>query len=191
MGEPMHEVTVASLGLDKASNTPVVILKEKEGDRVLAIWIGPGEASAIAMKLAGIQFSRPLTHDLLNTVVRGLGSELVRVLITKVVENTYYASLIFRRDGELISIDSRPSDSIALALRAEAPIFADEDLLELTALEIEEADFEPGEAEAEFLATGGQTAEPETTGAEEGPRGEGLREYLKGLNPEDFGRFTP
>ncbi|MDP2479872.1 MAG: bifunctional nuclease family protein [Candidatus Palauibacterales bacterium] len=191
MGEPMHEVTVASLGLDKASNTPVVILKEKEGDRVLPIWIGPGEASAIAMKLAGIQFSRPLTHDLLSTVVRGLGSELVRVLITKVVENTYYASLIFRRDGELISIDSRPSDSIALALRAEAPIFADEDLLELTALEIEEADFEPGEGEAEFLGTGGQIAESETTGAEEGPRGEGLREYLKGLNPEDFGRFTP
>jgi bifunctional DNase/RNase len=191
MGEPMHEVTVASLGLDKASNTPVVILKEKEGERVLPIWIGPGEASAIAMKLAGIQFSRPLTHDLLDTVVRGLGSQLVRVLITKVVENTYYASLIFRRDGDLISIDSRPSDSIALALRAEAPIFADEDLLELTALEIEEADFEPGEAASEFLGTGGQTAEPETTGAEGGPRGEGLREYLKGLNPEDFGRFTP
>jgi hypothetical protein len=191
MGEPMHEVTVASLGLDKASNTPVVILKEKDGDRVLPIWIGPGEASAIAMKLAGIQFSRPLTHDLLNTVVRGLGSELVRVLITKVVENTYYASLIFRRDGELISIDSRPSDSIALALRAEAPIFADEELLELTALEIEETEFEPGEAEIDFLAAGGEASASEPTGSEEGPRGEGLREYLKGLNPEDFGRFTP
>ena len=187
MGEPMQEVTVASLGLDKASNTPVVILKEKDGDRVLPIWIGPGEASAIAMKLAGIQFSRPLTHDLLNTVVRGLGSELVRVLITKVVENTYYASLIFRRNGELISIDSRPSDSIALALRAEAPIFADEDLLELTALEIEEAEFEPGEAEVDFLTAAGS----EAGGTGEGPRGEGLREYLKGLNPEDFGRFTP
>jgi uncharacterized protein len=191
MGEPMQEVTVASLGLDKASNTPVVILKEKDGDRVLPIWIGPGEASAIAMKLAGIQFSRPLTHDLLNTVVRGLGSELVRVLITKVVENTYYASLIFRRNGELISIDSRPSDSIALALRAEAPIFADEDLLELTALEIEEAEFEPGEAEVDFLTAAGETPGSEAGGTGEGPRGEGLREYLKGLNPEDFGRFTP
>lgn len=191
MGEPMQEVTVASLGLDKASNTPVVILKEKDGDRVLPIWIGPGEASAIAMKLAGIQFSRPLTHDLLNTVVRGLGSELVRVLITKVVENTYYASLIFRRNGELISIDSRPSDSIALALRAEAPIFADEDLLELTALEIEETEFEPGEAEVDFLSAAGEAPGSGAGGTEEGPRGEGLREYLKGLNPEDFGRFTP
>lgn len=190
MGEQMREVTVASLGLDKASNTPVVILKEREGDRVLPIWIGPGEASAIAMKLAGIQFSRPLTHDLLNTVVRGLGSELVRVLITKVVENTYYASLIFRREAELVSIDSRPSDSIALALRAEAPIFADESLLELTALEIEEGEFEPGEGEVDFLSAG-SGSDVETGGAEEGPRGEGLREYLKGLNPEDFGRFTP
>ncbi len=191
MGESMQEVNVASLGLDKASNTPVVILKEKGGERVLPIWIGPGEASAIAMKLAGIQFSRPLTHDLLNTVVRGLGSELVRVLITKVVDNTYYATLIFRRDGELLSIDSRPSDSIALALRAEAPIFADEDLLEMTALEIEEAQFEPGEKEPDFLATTGEASGPTPGNAEETPRGEGLREYLKGLNPEDFGRFTP
>jgi bifunctional DNase/RNase len=191
MGESMQEVTVASLGLDKASNTPVVILKERDGDRVLPIWIGPGEASAIAMKLAGIQFSRPLTHDLLNTVVRGLGSELVRVLITKVVENTYYATLIFRRDTELISIDSRPSDSIALALRAEAPIFADEDLLELTALEIEEAGFEPGEKELDFLSASGEAPEDQAVSGEEAPRGEGLREYLKGLNPEDFGRFTP
>ncbi|HKK07957.1 MAG TPA: bifunctional nuclease family protein [Gemmatimonadota bacterium] len=190
MGASMQEVTVASLGLDKSSNTPVVILKEKEGDRVLPIWIGPGEASAIAMKLAGIEFSRPLTHDLLNTVVRGLGSELVRVLITKVVENTYYASLIFRKDGELISVDSRPSDSIALALRAEAPIFAEEELLELTALEIEEAAFEPGESEAELL---GQAGEGAASGSEtsEGPGGQALKDYLRGLNPEDFGRFTP
>jgi len=192
MGASMQEVTVASLGLDKSSNTPVVILKEKEGERVLPIWIGPGEASAIAMKLAGIEFSRPLTHDLLETVVRGLGSELVRVLITKVVENTYYASLIFRKDDELISVDSRPSDSIALALRAEAPIFADDSLLELTALEIEEAAFEAGEGdiEAEFLSEAG--SEGTATGEPgEGPRGEGLKDYLRGLNPEDFGRFTP
>ena len=84
----MTEVSVASLGLDKSSNTPVVILKENEGERLLPIWIGPGEASAIAMELAGVKFSRPLTHDLLMTIVRGLGSELVRVIITKVIEVT-------------------------------------------------------------------------------------------------------
>lgn len=191
----MREVEVASLGLDKSSNTPVVILKEKDGEGVLPIWIGPGEASAIAMKLAGIEFSRPLTHDLLTTVVDGLGSELVRVLITKVVDNTYYASLVFRQDGEMISIDSRPSDSIALALRTEAPIFADETLMELTAVEIEEAQLEAEGQPEEFLAPEGEgagqaAAEP---GGEEGeePTAKDLREYLKNLNPEDFGRFTP
>jgi len=181
----MKEVTVASLGLDKASSTPVVILQERDGQRLLPIWIGPGEASAIAMELAGIEFQRPLTHDLLITVVKGLGSALVRVVITKVVENTYYASLLFEREDELISIDARPSDSIALALRADAPIFASETLLETSALEIEESDF--GEiGELGESAGIGETAQGE---AEE--TAEGLREYLKGLNPEDFGRFNP
>lgn len=189
----MLEVEVASLGLDKSSNTPVVILKEKEGEGVLPIWIGPGEASAIAMKLAGIEFSRPLTHDLLTTVVEGLGSELVRVLITKVVDNTYYASLVFRQNGEMISIDSRPSDSIALALRAEAPIYADQELMELTAVEIEEAQLEAEGQPEEFLTQGeggGPSAEAGSEEGEDAPTGD-LREYLKNLNPEDFGRFTP
>ncbi|HUH12290.1 MAG TPA: bifunctional nuclease family protein, partial [Longimicrobiales bacterium] len=110
----MVEVKVQSLGLDRSSNTPVVILQELEGERVLPIWIGPGEASAIAMELAGMKFSRPLTHDLLATIVGSLGASLQKVLITKVVENTYFAELIFERNGELISLDARPSDSIAI-----------------------------------------------------------------------------
>lgn len=194
MMDSMREVEVASLGLDKSSNTPVVILKEKEGEGVLPIWIGPGEASAIAMKLAGIEFSRPLTHDLLTTVVEGLGSQLVRVLITKVVDNTYYASLVFRQNGEMVSIDSRPSDSIALALRAEAPIFADETLMELTAVEIEEAQLEAEGEPEEFLAPEeGPVPGAAEAGQEEGEESAAgdLREYLKNLNPEDFGRFTP
>lgn len=191
----MKRVEVASLGLDKSSNTPVVILEEEDGEGVLPIWIGPGEASAIAMKLAGIEFSRPLTHDLMTSVLEGLGSSLVRVLITKVVDNTYYASLVFRQDGELVSIDSRPSDSIALALRAEAPIFADQSLLELSSVEIQETEVEAGGEPEEFLAQssgggpeGGEAAEEEG-GTER--RGEDLREYLDNLNPEDFGRFSP
>ncbi len=190
----MREVTVASLGLDKSSNTPVVILREKDGEGVLPIWIGPGEASAIAMKLAGIDFSRPLTHDLMTTVLKGLGGELVRVMVTKVVDNTYYASLIIRHEGEMISVDARPSDSIALALRAEADIYADEDLLELTAVEVDEADLQAGEAPETFLeqeeapsageASAGREASGETSGQD-------LKDYLEGLNPEDFGRFSP
>ena len=183
----MTEVSVASLGLDKSSNTPVVILKEHGGERLLPIWIGPGEASAIAMELAGVKFSRPLTHDLLMTIVRGLGSELVRVMITKVVENTYYASLILRRNGEFISVDSRPSDSIALALRSRAPIYADDELLEITAMEIEEAGFE----ESAFEVAEDIVEAEESEAGEEGADGEQLRDYLKGLNPEDFGRFRP
>jgi bifunctional DNase/RNase len=181
----MKEVEVASLGLDKSSNTPVVILREKGGERLLPIWIGPGEASAIAMELAGIKFSRPLTHDLFTAVVRGLGGELVRVVITKVIDNTYYASLIFSRNGEMISIDSRPSDSIALALRSEAPVFADDELLELTALEIEESDFD--DEDELWKGSAESSEEPETPEEEK----EELRDYLKRLNPEDFGRFNP
>jgi bifunctional DNase/RNase len=177
------ELEVASLGLDKASSTPVVILREVGGNRLLPIWIGPGEASAIAMELAGIKFSRPLTHDLLNTVVRSLGSELVRVLITRVVDNTYYASLMLQRNGETITIDSRPSDSVALALRASAPIFADVDLLDRTTVEVEGATLEPGFASASM----GESSAEEDAAAPP----EKLRDYLKRLDPEDFGRFVP
>ncbi|WP_419935458.1 bifunctional nuclease family protein [Candidatus Palauibacter sp.] len=181
----MCEVTVASLGLDRTSGAPVVILKEKEGERVLPIWIGPGEASAIAMELAGVRFARPLTHDLFNAVVRGLGSAFVRVLITKVIDNTYYASLVFRRNGEFISIDSRPSDSIALALRAEAPIYAEEGLLETSPFGIAEGGLEDA-AEDPADDPRGVSGAGEAASSEEA-----LSDYLKNLDPEDFGRFEP
>jgi hypothetical protein len=186
----MKEVQVASLGLDKSSNTPVVILRETDGQRILPIWIGPNEASAIAMELAGIKFSRPLTHDLFNTVVVGLGSELVRVMITKVIDNTYFASLIFEHDGELISIDSRPSDSVALALRAAAPIYADDELLDTAALDMDPTNLETGLSDPGWSSdTAG--AEPTEQTKETEKTHERLRDYLKGLNPEDFGRFNP
>ena len=125
----MLEVKVQSLGLDRTSNTPVVILQEKDGSRVLPIWIGPGEASAIAMELAGMKFSRPLTHDLFASVIKGLGGQLKRVMITKVIDNTYYAELIVQRGNELISIDARPSDTIAIGLRFDSPIYTYENIL--------------------------------------------------------------
>jgi bifunctional DNase/RNase len=173
------EVKVQSLGLDRATNTPVVILQENEGDRVLPIWIGPGEASAIAMQLADWTFSRPLTHDLLVSVVGGLGGSLERVIITQVVDNTYFAELIIRRDGEVFAVDARPSDSIAIALRMEATIFADDGLLEQVAVEMSEEE----QVTTDELDPSGRKAPDVTT--------EGLREYLRKLNPEDFGRFTP
>ena len=117
----MNQVKVASLGLDKATNTPVVILQETDGERVLPIWIGPGEASAIAMELAGKKFQRPLTHDLLKTVIEGLHGRVAKVLITELKDSTFFAKVMINRDqSDVLGVDARPSDSIALALRAEA-----------------------------------------------------------------------
>jgi len=165
----MIEVRVAHLGLDRSTNTPVVILQEKDGDRVLPIWIGPAEASAIAMELAGVKFSRPLTHDLVKQIIVGLGGELTRVIITRVEENTYFAELHIHRNNHVVQVDARPSDSIAVALRLDAPIYTEEELLELTSIDtVDSGSGEPGESDADSLKT-----------------------YLENLNPEDFGKFTP
>lgn len=171
------EVKVQSLALDRTTNTPVVILQELGGERVLPIWIGPGEASAIAMQLADMEFARPLTHDLLCSVMKGLGGSLQKVIITRVESSTYYAEMIVRRNGEVFSLDARPSDSIAVALRVAARIFAQDDLLEEAAIEIQE------EGPASPQSEGPSPQEP--MGPEE------LEEHLRKLDPEDFGRFTP
>ena len=165
----MIEVRVAHLGLDRTTNTPAVILQEREGERVLPIWIGPAEASAIAMELAGVKFSRPLTHDLLKQVIVGLGADLRKVIITQVKDNTYYAELHIYRGDQVIQIDARPSDSIAVALRLKAPIFTSETLLEHTAIDTGE----PG------------AGPPQPLDADT------LKSYLQNLDPEDFGKFTP
>ncbi len=172
------QVSVQSLGLDRQSNTPVVILQEHDGERVLPIWIGPAEASAIAWEMAHMQFSRPLTQDLLASLLGSLGGAIQKVIISRVEANTYFAEMIIRRNGEVISVDARPSDSIAVALRLEADIFADESLLERRDLaeSMEQSFGEPpvpeGESDTEM--------DPEE-----------LKEYLRKLAPEDFGRFTP
>ena len=175
------EVRVQSLALDRATNTPVVILEEIGGERILPIWIGPGEASAIAMQLAEMDFARPLTHDLICSVLKSLGGALQRVVITRVEKSTYFAELIVQRDGDLISLDARPSDSIAVALRVDARIFAQEELLEEASVEVEEGEIAP--------ASGGSKLEPLTP--EASLDAEQLKEHLKGLDPEDFGRFSP
>ena len=166
----MIEVRVAHLGLDKTTNTPVVILQEQNGERVLPIWIGPAEASAIAMELAGMKFARPLTHDLLKQVIVGLGADLRKVIITKVQDNTYYAELHIYRGDAIVNIDARPSDSIAVALRLKAPIFTSEDLLERTSVDTSE------------LST--DTSAPPLDA-------DWLKNHLQNLDPEDFGKFTP
>jgi bifunctional DNase/RNase len=165
------EVRVAHLGLDRTTNTPVVILQEQNGERVLPIWIGPAEASAIAMELAGMKFARPLTHDLLKQVIVGLGADLRKVIITQVKDNTYYAELHIYRGDAVINIDARPSDSIAVALRLKAPIFTSDELLENTTIDT---------SELTSTETGPQALDPDA-----------LKNYLQNLDPEDFGKFTP
>jgi hypothetical protein len=173
----VKEVRVANLGLDRTNNTPVVILRESDGERVLPIWIGPAEASAIAMELAGVKASRPLTHDLLKQVIVGLGAELRKIIITAVKDSTYYAELHLYRGDQVIQIDARPSDSIALALRLQAPILTADELLQHTVIET-----------------------TDTIGESTGPGGErtsgpldadALKTYLQNLDHEDFGKFTP
>lgn len=171
------EIEVRKVAVDRRHNTPVVILQEANGERVLPILIGPGEAQAIATQLEDMKFARPLTHDLLVSVLGGLGGSLQRVVISRVEEGTYYAELLIDRNGEMITVDARPSDSIAVALRTDAQIFAQDGLLETIVIEIGEEhmiDFEASHPSVE------ETMDPEQ-----------LKEHLRQLNPEDFGRFTP
>ena len=125
----MIEMIVSGLAIDERTHTPVVLLKEKGGERMLPIWIGPSEASSIAIQLTGRKFQRPLTHDLLKTIVQGLGARIPKIAIVELRDKTYYAKVYLERASELISIDARPSDCIALALRTQSPIFVSEELL--------------------------------------------------------------
>jgi len=163
----MVEVRVAHLGLDRTTNSPVVILREKDGAGVLPIWIGPAEASAIAMELEGVKPPRPMTHDLLKQVLVGLGATLKRVNISAVKERTYFAELLDHQDDRVFQFDARPSDSIALALRLQAPIFADRSLLD------------------QAVSDSTDTPTPPALDPEQ------LKQHLERMDPQDFGRFNP
>lgn len=175
------EVRIQSLGVDPKHKSPVVVLRELEGERLLPIFIGGNEAQAIAIQLAEVEIGRPLTHDLLVSVLEHLKGTLERVEIPRVERNTYYAELVVRRDEGTVRIDARPSDSIALALRTGSPIFADDSLLDLIEIEIAESEDAPP-------APSGSAPDPS---ASPGMTPEELEAYLRKLNPEDFGRFTP
>lgn len=125
----MVEMTVFGLALDEESQMPILILKDKDDAYVLPIWIGAMEAMAISMAINKVTVPRPMTHDLILGVMRQMGGELVRVEIISIDKGTYYAALVVKRADETLRIDSRPSDSIALALRCEVPVMADETML--------------------------------------------------------------
>jgi hypothetical protein len=158
------EMVVESVRVHMLSSRHVVILKESEHDRYLPIWIGPWEASAIAMKLQGLTADRPLTHDLFASALENLGVRVDRVVISTLAEETYHARLHLERDGTVFEIDSRPSDALALAVRTGGRIFASEAVLEAAALGGDgAADEEGAEIDAEgsaFESTGEKVVDP-------------------------------
>ena len=154
-------MAVSGLAVDERTHTPVVLLREKGGARMLPIWIGPSEASSIAIELTGRKFQRPLTHDLLKTVIEGLSAHVPKIAIVDLREKTYYAKVYIERDEELLAIDARPSDCIALALRTRSPIFVREELLR--------------EEEAEEVSSE-QTMED-------------LQKKLEEMGPDEFGKL--
>ena len=170
----MVEVTVARLGLDSATNSYVVVLRERGGRRLVPIWIGQPEAESIAMQMNQVKRERPITHDLCQSLIIGLGGTLRRVSITRVQKSTYYAEMQIEGPTGVVEVDARPSDSIAIALRLDAPIFAPSSLL--TTLD------DTAEAEGEELSV--DPPDSELTA-------EQLKAYLENLRPEDFGKFSP
>lgn len=156
------EMTVKTLMIDPATNLPIVILRDREGGRVLPIWVGVAEANAIALQIENLATPRPMTHDLLRNVIADLQATIQKVVVSDLRENTFYALIFVTVNGEAVAIDARPSDAIALALRAKAPIYVEERVIE----EAKTTDFAPDKENAERL-----------------------QKWLESLDPDDLGKY--
>jgi uncharacterized protein len=185
----MIEVFVSRLGLDSASSSYVVVLQEKDGARLLPIWIGQPEAESIVLHMHNVKRARPLTHDLVRSLIIGLQARLQRVQITRVEDRTYYGEIHLQHGENLVEIDARPSDCIAIALRLGAPIYANEKLL-VDPGDEEEAQDDDDEA-PDFNSSSEESSESESAANEEVSDAERLKRYLETLRPEDFGKFNP
>jgi uncharacterized protein len=146
----MHEMVIYGVSFDLVGKQPIVLLKTADGNKFLPIWIGHAEAAAILMKLQGASTPRPMTHDLVADILEQLDAEVIRITVTELRENTFYASITVQQNGSEIEIDSRPSDAIAIAVRSEAPIFAAERVVEESAIEFEGEEVNEEEIVDEF-----------------------------------------
>jgi uncharacterized protein len=146
----VHEMDIYGVSFDLVGKQPIVLLKTKDGNRYLPIWIGQSEAAAILMKLQGAATPRPMTHDLLTEILSELDARVTRITVTELRENTFYAQVTVQLDGTEVEVDSRPSDAIALAIRAEAPIFAADQVIEESAIEFEGDEVNEEEIVSEF-----------------------------------------
>lgn len=156
------EMKIRGLIVDPSTNMPIVLLKDPQSEALLPIWVGLYEAQAIALEVEKAQAPRPLTHDLLKNLVHGLNAQVQRVVVTELKDDTFYAVIWMEQNGEVVAMDSRPSDALALALRADCPIFVDEDVLRA-------AKVLPNPAE--------QVSSQD------------VRKWLEGLGDEDLGRY--
>ena len=163
----MQEMVIYGVSFDMVGKQPIVLLKTREGNKFLPIWIGHPEAAAILMKLQGANTPRPMTHDLMDEMLEKLQAECTRVSVTELRENTFYASIQLRIDGREVEIDSRPSDALALAVRTQAPIFAHEDVIAESAIEFEHEVEDQEDVVDKF------------------------KEFLDNVSPEDFAGGSP
>ena len=146
----MIEMVIYGVSFDLVGKQPIVLLKTADGNKFLPIWIGHPEAAAILMKLQGASTPRPMTHDLVTDLLEQLDAQVTRITVTELKENTFYASITVAQNGSEIEVDSRPSDAIALAVRAEAPIYANERVIEESAIEFEGEEVNEEEIVDEF-----------------------------------------
>jgi len=156
------EMRIRGLLMDPVTNTPIVILKDANSDTVLPIWVGIYEANAIALEIEKVSTPRPMTHDLIKNVLTGLDAHVHKIVVTELKEDTFYAVIWMERDGRVISVDSRPSDALALALRVDCPIFVEDEVLKIS---------------------------KKSTNASDPATSEELRKWLEGLNDEDLGKY--
>src|SRR5690348_13561318 len=156
------EMKIRGLILDPVTNMPIVILKDNGGDTVLPIWVGIYEANAIALEIEKVTTPRPMTHDLIKNVLTGLDTHVHKVVVTELREDTFFAVIWLERNGQVISVDSRPSDALALALRVDCPIFVEDDVLKSSKL---------------------------VNSVSDRVSSEELRKWLENLNDEDLGRY--
>ncbi|MET0561381.1 MAG: bifunctional nuclease family protein [Gaiellaceae bacterium] len=168
----MREMTLYGVSFEPIGKQPIVLLKTLDEDRFLPIWIGHPEAAAILMTLQGASPPRPMTHDLLTEVVSELKAEVVRVTVTELRENTYFAKITIIHDGQELEIDSRPSDAIALAVRCEAQIFVADDVVEESGIE-----FQAGDDEQVSLVTASNLADLDP---------EEFSRFIESVTPEEF-----
>ncbi len=157
------EVRIRGLMMDPTTSMPVVVLKEVGSDAVIPIWVGLFEANSIAIEIEKTVPPRPFTHDLIKNLIGHLNGSLERVVITEVKDDTFYALLWIRQGSDMVSVDVRPSDALALAMRADCPIFVTEEVM--------------------------RKAKANTAAAVDGPTAEQLRKWLEGLNDDDLGRY--